>query len=229
MFNAITLKSRDLALHDGSMTNIGAFGPLDMAYDTQSCMKHCEVAEAGMSMLQLIAERVGQQDSTKASMASDFPGAPLIFNEKFEETALRKAHEELADGIIKGFLQIKALRGAALGAVVEAEIRGALGAEELVARVLSSVLRPRCRCWAFAPHADAVSAGRASLGAMSPDVHRTLLEALRRNDESFCAVVRRHLGRSEGSPLLKLGRPRAAWLLGAAADDPAALGAPKEG
>jgi len=95
-------------------------------------------------------------------------------------------------------------------------------------RAISSTLGPRHRCWAFSLHEEAVAAACGALAALPPEGREELLGALRgRQRQGFCATVRQCLGRSRGQPLIKLGRPRTAWLLGACADDPIASAAPE--
>lgn len=86
-------------------------------------------------------------------------------------------------------------------------------------RTLGTVLGPGSRCWLYSSQMEAVIAGQAVLDSLPREDRAALLEALH-SSNSFCATVREHLGRRLGAALLKLGRVRVAWLLGADAGDP---------
>mmetsp|Transcript_101292 Transcript_101292/g.285599 ORF Transcript_101292/g.285599 Transcript_101292/m.285599 type:complete len:512 (+) Transcript_101292:45-1580(+) len=99
-------------------------------------------------------------------------------------------------------------------------------ADDIVVRALCCALGPAHRCWAYAPRAAAVRAGRNVLEALAQEKRAALLEGLTKGG-GFCQTVRQHLGRSNSRALLVLGRPCTAWLLGASADDPVVEAAPK--
>lgn len=101
----------------------------------------------------------------------------------------------------------------------------ALGAK-LVADALAHALTHcsgdvdrQLHCWAFDIDADKVDKARLALGTLLPDGRSGLLSALR-TGSAFCGTVTKHMGRIDSIPLLKLGRHRAMWLLGANPEEP---------
>jgi len=82
--------------------------------------------------------------------------------------------------------------------------------------------RRSMRCWSFAECASDVGAGRASVCELPAEKRSALLEALRRGD-AFCGSLKRSMGKAGSASLMKLGRSRTMWLLGASPDDPHTL------
>jgi len=95
--------------------------------------------------------------------------------------------------------------------------------EEASVEALAAVLGLRRHCWGFTQNADAVDAACHSLKALLQPDKMALLEALK-HGAAFCGSVKRHLGKHDGQSLMKLGKPRVMWLLGADPDDPATVG-----
>jgi len=95
--------------------------------------------------------------------------------------------------------------------------------EEASVEALAAVLGLRRHCWGFTQNADAVDAACHSLKALLQPDKMALLEALK-HGAAFCGSVKRHLGKHDGQALMKLGKPRVMWLLGADPDDPATVG-----
>ena len=69
-------------------------------------------------------------------------------------------------------------------------------------------------CWSFDATSAEVDAAQQALRTMLEDGRKKLLEALRAG-ESFCAVVKKYSSKKDGQPLMKLGKTRVMWLLGA--------------
>lgn len=134
---------------------------------------------------------------------------------------------------------LRAFTGAGPYAEVEAAMRkvGDAASVQALAGLLASKSSPAnpfsagppaqrqvLRCWTFGSNAAEVDAARTSVRSLPDDKRAALLEALRRG-EPLCKVVKRTIGRAGSQALMKLGRPRAMWLLGANPDDPYTLDA----
>jgi len=95
--------------------------------------------------------------------------------------------------------------------------------EEASVEALAAVLGLHRHCWGFSKNAEAVDAACHALKVLLQPDKVALLEALKQG-AAFCASVKRHLGKHDGQALMKLGKPRVMWLLGAEPDEPATVG-----
>lgn len=103
----------------------------------------------------------------------------------------------------------------------QGEVAGAideLGDAALVQLLPRALEIARLRCWTF--QAQVVDAARTSVEELAAEKRQALLADLRQAGQvPFCPAIRRHLGRKAGEALMRVGRARAMWLLGAAADE----------
>jgi len=93
---------------------------------------------------------------------------------------------------------------------------------DVIVRSVAKLLGPCYRCWNYTATSEEVMAGERVLSQLSHETRGSFLTTLRSRG-SFCAAVRHHLGRADGRSLLRLGKARTAWLLGADADDVAVV------
>ena len=89
---------------------------------------------------------------------------------------------------------------------------------ESVARSLTAALGGSTWCWSFGATCADVDGARSALGTMLDEGQQKLLASLRRGD-AFSAAVKTHSSKRDGQPLLRLGRTRVMWLLGASPEE----------
>ncbi|CAE7436024.1 eprA1 [Symbiodinium necroappetens] len=85
---------------------------------------------------------------------------------------------------------------------------------ERVAKSLTAALGGSTWCWSFSSTSAAVDGARKALGTMLEEGQQKLLSSLR-GGSSFSASVKMHSSKRDGQPLLRLGKTRVMWLLGA--------------
>jgi len=85
--------------------------------------------------------------------------------------------------------------------------------EKAVIRALTTLLRPQYHCWLYSQHQEAMWACRRALASLTQEEQDSMLKDMQ-TGRSFCATVRKYLGRPGGSALLKVGRARVSWMLG---------------
>ena len=85
---------------------------------------------------------------------------------------------------------------------------------ERVAKSLTAALGGSTWCWSFSSTSAAVDGARKALGTMLEEGQQKLLSSLR-GGSSFSAAVKMHSSKRDGQPLLRLGKTRVMWLLGA--------------
>ena len=86
--------------------------------------------------------------------------------------------------------------------------------QERVAKSLTAALGGSTWCWSFSSTSAAVDGARKALGTMLEEGQQKLLSSLR-GGSSFSASVKMHSSKRDGQPLLRLGKTRVMWLLGA--------------
>lgn len=108
---------------------------------------------------------------------------------------------------------VQSLEETCPGKVLEAV--EAVGSDQ-ISQSLALVLGDRC--WSFDSTADELDAASQALRTMLEDGRAKLLDALR-GGASFCAAVKQYTSKRDGQPLMKLGKTRVMWLLGAGPEE----------
>ncbi|CAJ1368956.1 unnamed protein product [Effrenium voratum] len=89
---------------------------------------------------------------------------------------------------------------------------------KLVAEAVALALGGDIWCWALPSTVEEVDAAQGALKTMLEDGRQRLLAALR-NGDNFCAAVKQHCGKKDGQALMRLGKTRVMWLLGASPEE----------